>query len=87
MPDKASPGIRMHSPGLDVMIGEIVHTRGTVDIAHQAEVGNIERSTATDEPERYVQEMLGTAHRARRQPYVAPPSRLRMQQRGQSFAA
>ena len=77
----------MHSPSLDAMMREVLHTLGDIDFAAEVELENAEVSDRDPKLREHIKSKIIVAHWERRQPYVDLLESLRRRQHRQSFAA
>ena len=78
---------RAHSPSIDSMMGEVLHTLGNIDFQHDAELERLEISRTDEELKSYIKGTLLAKHRARREPYVELLAELRKHQHRPALVA
>ncbi len=76
-----------YSPTVDSMMGEVLHTLGTIDFHHDAELARLEKSSTDEELKNYIKRKLLARHREKRVPYVELLTELRKHQHRRAFVA
>ena len=71
---------RAHSPSIDSMMRDVLHTLKNIDFQHDAELERLEISRTDEELKSYIKGKLLAKHRARREPYVELLAELRKHQ-------
>jgi hypothetical protein len=71
---------RTYSPTIDSMMREVLHTLGSIDFQHDAELEQLEQSSTDKELTNHIRGKLLAKHRERREPYVELLTDLRKHQ-------
>ncbi len=76
-----------HSPTIDSMMEDVLHTLKDIDFQHDAELARLETSRTDEELKSYIKGQLLAKHRARREPYVELLAELRKHQHRPALVA